>query len=110
MKKIEVEVPDMISELPEEEKKKLMDTAVILSIKKRLNTLKKELKRSEKKINKYEEKYNNCLSDIEKKGIGVSLQEHDDYMDWVFWQSVYDNAKNLIEKYQNLSEDEVNVI
>jgi len=109
MKKIELEVPDDIFELPESEKDKLMNTVLSISIKERLKKLKKEAKKAEKKINKFEKKYGFTLEKYEKNGIGNSLEEHDDYMDWFYWKKVYQNSKQLITKYKSLLGDEINV-
>ena len=107
MKKIELEVPDIIFELPDEEKDKLMNTVFSISIQERLKKLKKEAEKAETKIDKFEKKYGFTLEEYEDEKIGDSIEEHDDYMDWFYWTEVYNNSKQLINKYNSLLGDEI---
>lgn len=49
------------------------------------------------------------LSSFEQKGLkdDSSLSEHDEYMDWYFWQKVYDESRKLIKRYRIFLEDEM---
>ncbi|MFW5890908.1 MAG: hypothetical protein ACOCUI_01690 [bacterium] len=110
MKKIEIEVPDYIANLSEMEKKKLTNTFLALSIKERINKLTEESKAAKEKLNKYENQFNYSLDDLEKKGLNnnSNLEKHEKYMDWVFWQKVYEKSQKEIEKYQIFLRDEIN--
>ena len=111
MRKIELEVPDIIYELPEEEKNKLVNSVFTYSIKERSKVLKKEADRAKAKIKKYQSKYGKDLKSFEREGLkdDSSLDNHDEYMDWYFWQKVYDDSCNLIEKYSIFLGDEIDV-
>lgn len=108
MKKIEFEVPDIVLELPDTEKEKLINNMFTFSIKERLKILKKECKLAQEKLYEFEKKYNKNLEEFEKEGIDISTEAHDEYMDWCYWQSVYDKTSEIIEKYSTIFGDGVN--
>ncbi len=66
-----------------------------------LEILKNELIEAQKKVKKFEDKYNKDLSTLESEGVGTSMEEHDDYMEWLFWQSTVENARKIIKKYES---------
>ena len=101
LKKIELQVPDIIYELPEKEKSKLFSSVFVNSVKERLKALKEEANEAQKEITKYQNKYSTDLDSFEREGLkdDSSLDEHDEYMDWYFWQKVYDESCKLIKKY-----------
>ena len=107
MKKLEIEVPEIILDLPEEEKNKLIDQVFFLSIKERLKKLKNNFKTANKKLKEFEEKYGKTLEEYENEGVGLSQEAHDDYMDWCYWREIYNSSKKIINKYEDLVEDEL---
>jgi len=111
LKKIELEVPDIIYELPEEEKNKLIGSVLVNSIKERLEALTEEANEAKEKITKYQNKYSVNLESFEQEGLkdNSSLDEHDEYMDWYFWQKVYDESSKLIERYRIFLGDEIDI-
>ncbi|MCK8824319.1 hypothetical protein [Fuchsiella alkaliacetigena] len=108
MQKIEIEVSDYIAELSEGEKDKLVNTFLSISIKERMNKLTDEYNNANNKIKEYEKKYGKTLKEVEEVGIDneSDIDEHEEYMDWVFWQRVYENSKEEIEKYQHFLSEE----
>ena len=111
LKKIELEVPDIIYELPEKEKNKLISSVFVNSIKERLEALKDEANEAKEKITKYQNKYSVDLESFEKEGLkdNSSLDEHDEYMDWYFWQKVYDESNKLVGRYRIFLGDEIDI-
>lgn len=108
LQKIEIEVSDYIAELSEGEKDKLVNTFLSISIKERMNKLTDEYNNANNKIKEYEKKYGKTLKEVEEVGIDneSDIDEHEEYMDWVFWQRVYENSKEEIEKYQHFLSEE----
>ena len=76
-----------------------------------MRVLKKEADKAKAKITKYQNKYGQPLSSFEQKGLEdeSSLDKHDEYMDWYFWQKVYDESRKIIGKYGLFLGDEIDV-
>ena len=108
MKKIEIEVPDYIINLSENELEKLKNTFLRISVKDRVEKLNKEVKKAKNIIDKYEKKYSTNLETIEENGLDLeaNIDEHEEYMDWLFWNKVYEKSQKELDKYMLFLGDE----
>lgn len=106
MAKIKIDVHPALRGLPPQEIKFLIKTSFYDSARKRLLQLKKEAREAKEKITFYEKKYGCSFRELDSKGLpnDAGSDEHDDYLDWFFWEQNYQRNQELIQQYYTLLE------
>lgn len=96
-----VDLPDVLAALPEAERESLIRAGMNLAIRARIQEIETELKEAMAQIQRYETQYQCSLQQFEAELLPTldSLEAHEDYNDWFFWQSVYDEKLALFQSF-----------
>ncbi|MBI1294203.1 hypothetical protein GC175_04505 [bacterium] len=96
-----VDLPDILAALPESERESLIRAGMNLAIRARIQEIEAELKEAMAQIQRYETQYHCSLRQFEEELLPKldSLEAHEDYNDWFFWQSVYNEKQALFQSF-----------
>jgi hypothetical protein len=100
MTQMTLEIPDTLANLPQPERDLLIRAGLYEATRARLRQLAVEIVESEEHIRRFEARYQMPFSRFESELLPTldTLEAHQDYNDWFFWQSV------LVEKQRLLAE------
>ncbi len=104
MVEITVQVPEILAELPTDEQEDLVRAGLREAIGARVRELEREHAQAMEQVEIFEARYGMSLERFEREGLGEldSLQGHETYNDWCFWQSVADEKQHLLAHYRRL--------
>lgn len=107
MESIELRIPKPIQSLVDDEKERLLRSALRLAAKQRSRELAKERREALTHIRRFERKYGVSFVEFERKKLSAlkTVQAHEDYNDWFFWITVLDRVNRTItalEKMESL--------
>jgi len=100
MKTIEVILPDFVENLPVQEREILLKRLIALCSSERVKRIQKEMKKIREELKRYEEKYGDSFKEFEKRMPKTSsIELHEDYVDWFFWNQVYREKGKILKNY-----------
>jgi hypothetical protein len=107
MQQIELSVPKAIEILVDDERERLLRTALRIAARQRAHELVKERREALTHIHRYERKYSASFATFERRKLRAlsSTQAHEDYNDWFFWTQVLlhaDTASNVLKKMETV--------
>ncbi len=90
MRMTTLEIPRSLVNLPEQEQLLLLRAGLYEAGRARLRQLEAEVAEAEAEIQRFESRYGMPFAQFETEALPVldTLQAHEDYNDWFFWQSV----------------------
>jgi len=100
MPQVMVEIPDLLVDLPIEERDRLIRGGVYEATQTRIRRLEKEILESKQQIQLFETKYGVSFSQFETGILPETdtIQVHQDYNDWYFWQTVLEKNEKLLSE------------
>jgi len=100
-----LEVPDELMAIPQIEQEKLIRMGLEHAILSLINHLKKEIHEIKSHILPFEHRYQMTFSDFELNKLPqlTTLEAHDDYNDWFFWQSVWNEKWQFLAQLKKVS-------
>ena len=100
MLEITLKVPDALTRLPEAERDGLIRAALHEAVRARIEQLHLEIAKSKQEVAHFEERYGMPFSRFEAEVLQQeeSLEVHNDYNDWFYWQSVLNEKQHLLEE------------
>jgi len=103
MSAMTLQLPDVLNDLPDEERELLIGRALRMAVKDRIAQVERDIAEGKAHIARYEEKYGLSFVDYEKKiesleFVGVDYQE--DYLDWYAWIESTRCADQILNKLQ----------
>ena len=102
MVQITLELPGKLLDLPERERNGLIRAGVYEATLARIRQLHAELAECELQVRRFEDRYSMSLQRFEVEALPTldSLQAHEDYNDWFYWQSVLKEEASLLASLQ----------
>ena len=96
-----VDLPDILTELPESERDSLIRAGLHLAIRARIQEIQSDIQEAIAQIQRYETQYGCSLQQFEEDVLPElnTLKAHEDYNDWFFWQSVYNEKQALLNSF-----------
>ena len=110
MGKISLNVPNSLSDLPEEERDLLLGRALRVAVKERVEQVEQELGEGQEKEAILEKKYGMEFEAFEKKVelqkfVGLDYQE--DYHDWYFWRESNQRTQQILQNLRRFLADQI---
>ncbi len=104
MVEMTVRVPQTLMQLPESERGKLIRAGLQEATRARIRQLQADIAASKAEIARFEARYGLSFSRFEAQLLTQqdSLQIHEDYNDWFYWQSVFEEKQRLLADLQAL--------
>ncbi|MBN1886810.1 MAG: hypothetical protein JW850_02430 [Thermoflexales bacterium] len=104
MGQIKLNVPRSIEMLTDDERDRLLRSALRLAAKRRARELAKERREALTRIRRHEHKYGMSFAEFERNKLPVldTLQAHEDYNDWFFWTSVLARAEQAVDVLEKM--------
>lgn len=101
MSTMTLQVPDVLNNLPKEERELLVGRALRMAVKDRIAQVERDIAEGKAHIEQYEKKYGLSYEAYEKKiesleFMGVDYQE--DYLDWYAWNESTRRAAQVLDK------------
>ena len=98
MAEVTLKLPDALTRLPEPERERLIRAGLHEAVRARVHQLESEIAKSEAEIARFEAHYGMSLARFEAQTLPHedSLQVHEDYNDWFYWQSVQEEKQRLL--------------
>lgn len=95
-----LEIPRSLVNLPEQEQLVLLRAGLYEAGRARLRQLEAEIAEAEAEIQRFESRYGMPFAQFEIEVLPIldTLQVHEDYNDWFFWQSVLTDRRSLFTK------------
>ena len=105
MVEMTVRVPQTLVQLSEPERGKLIRAGLQEAARARIRQLQADIAASKEELARFEARYGMSLSRFEAQLLTQqdSLQIHEDYNDWFYWQSVLEEKQRLLADLQALS-------
>jgi hypothetical protein len=102
MTQITLEVPDVLANLPEQERSLLIRAGLYEATRAWIRQLEAEIAESKAQIQHFEARYNLSFLQFEAERLPTldTLQAHEDYNDWFYWQSVLTEKQRLLAELQ----------
>jgi hypothetical protein len=93
-----LELPLSLVSLPEREQMLLLRAGLYEAGRARIRQLEAEMAEAEVEIQRFETRYGMTFAQFETNALSMldSLEAHDDYNDWFFWQSVLTDRRALL--------------
>ena len=100
MSQVMMEVPDLLAGLPEQERDRLIRGGVYEATRTRIRQLKKEITESNEHLQKFRRRYRASFTRFETEILPTldTLQAHEDYNDWFFWQNLLTEDERLLSE------------
>jgi len=100
MSQIILDVPDAIAGLPEPERTRLIRGGLFEATRTRVRQLKKEIAESKDHLQEFERRYGVVFVQFEDELLPSldTLQAHEDYNDWFFWQHLLAENERLLSE------------
>ncbi|MBI1879345.1 MAG: hypothetical protein HYR94_14200 [Chloroflexi bacterium] len=107
MAQLTLEIPDTLAGLPEQERNLLIRAGLYEATRARIRQLKAEISESKKHIRRFETCYKAPFSRFEAEILPTldSVQAHEDYNDWFYWESVLAEKQRLLAELQRVELD-----
>ena len=107
MSQMVLEIPDLLADLPSQERERLIRGGLYEATHTRIRQLEKEIAESQKHIRNFEERYKVSFAQFEKDVLPTldTLQAHEDYNDWFFWQNVLVENEHLMSEMKRIKFD-----
>ena len=104
MLEMTLKLPESLMRLPEDERDMLIRAGLHEATRARIRQLKAEIAETRKEIRRFEARYGMSLTrfEAEKLAAADSLQAHEDYNDWFYWQSVLEEKQRHLADLQGL--------
>ena len=104
MVEMTLRLPQTLVQLPERERGKLIRAGLQEATRVRIRQIEDEIAASQQELARFEARYGMPLSSFEAQLLPQqeSLQVHEDYNDWFYWQSVLDEKQHLLADLQQL--------
>ena len=101
---VTLELPETWVKLPERERNGLLLAGVYEATRARVRQLQAEIAECEVQVRRFEDRYGMSLQRFEAEQLPTldTLQAHEDYNDWFYWQSVLSEKKNLLASMQQV--------
>jgi len=98
MLQVTLELPDSLLKLPERERSGLIRAGVYEASRARVRQLQAEIAECELEVRRFEKRYGMPFQRFEDELLPTldTLQAHEDYNDWFYWQSVLNDKKDLL--------------
>lgn len=102
MPQLLVELPAALAELPEPERTALIRAGLYEATRARRRELEAKVAEAYTHLYQFEQRYGVSFEQFETELLPTldSLQAHNDYNDWFFWQSVWAEQQALLAKLQ----------
>ncbi len=102
MTQLILDVPETLSNLPEPQRALLIRAGMYQAIEALVKQLKKEIAESKRHIRRFEARYKTSFAQFETEILPTldTLQAHEDYNDWFFWQGVLTEKQNSLTQLQ----------
>ncbi len=104
MVEMTLRVPQTLIQLPESERGKLIRAGLQEAARARIRQLQTDIAASKEEIARFEARYGMSFARFEVELLTQqdSLQIHEDYNDWFYWQSVLEEKQRLLADLQAL--------
>ncbi len=104
MVEMTLRLPQTLVQLPERERSKLIRAGLQEATRIRIRQLQAEIAASQQELARFEARYGMSLSSFETQILSQqeSLQVHEDYNDWFYWQSVIEEKQRLLAELEAL--------
>lgn len=104
MKQLTIDLPDALAELPAQEQALFVRAGLYEAGQARIRQLEEEIAEAKAEIARLETHYGTSFEDFQAKLLpGLdTLQAHQDYNDWFFWESVLVEKQSLLAKVQRI--------
>jgi len=98
MVEMTLRLPQTLVQLPERERGKLIRAGLQEATRARIHQIQAEIAASQQELARFEARYGMSLSSFETQLLSQqeSLQVHEDYNDWFYWQSVLEEKQRLL--------------
>ena len=105
MSVVEMQIPQVLSDLYAPEQDRLLRGALRQYTRLRLHGLLAEMQEAQKHIQQFEAQYGMSLSELERQGLpeNASVEAHEDYNRWFFWQSVLDRQQEIVKRLRDVA-------
>ncbi len=107
MSQMVLEIPDLLADLPAQERNRLIRSGLYEATRARIRQLEKEIAESKRYIQSFEDRYGISFAQFEKEALPKldTLQAHEDYNDWFFWQNVLAENERLLAEVKQIKFD-----
>lgn len=104
MVRVTLDLPETLVNLPERERNGLIRAGVYEAMHARIRQIQAEIDECETHVHHFEERYAMSLQQFEHELLPAldTLQAHEDYNDWFYWQSVLSERKDLLAGVQHV--------
>jgi len=101
---VTLELPEPWVMLSERERDRLLRAGVYEATRARMRQLQAEIADCEEHLRRFEARYGMSLQRFETERLAGldTLQVHEDYNDWFYWQAVLDDKRNLLASIQQV--------
>lgn len=103
MTQVMVELPDILANLPVIEREALIQAGLHEAVRVRAREVAAEIAEATAQVQRFEERYGMSFERFEEQLLPAldSLQTHQDYNDWFFWQCVLREQQALLASLQS---------
>lgn len=101
---VTLDLPATWGKLPEQERNGLLRAGVYEATQARIRQLQTEITACKRELRRFERRYGLRLARFEVEQLPHldTLQAHEDYTDWFYWQSVLDEKQKLLASLQKI--------
>lgn len=98
MLQVTLELPDTLLKIPERERNGLIRAGVYEASRARVRQLQAEIAECRLQVRRFEKRYGMSFQRFEAELLPAldTLQAHEDYNDWFYWQSILSDKVNLL--------------
>lgn len=102
MQQMIVDIPDALSELPVAEQRALMRAGLCEAKQVLARQLQADIVEGEEQVRRFEARYGVALDRFEREYLPTldTLQAHEDYNDWFYWDQVLAEKRSLLARLQ----------
>ncbi len=99
---VTLELPEPWLALSERERDRLLRAGVYEATRARIRQLQAEIAECKQQVRRFEERYGMSLQRFEAEQLAGldTLQAHEDYNDWFYWQTVLDDKQLVLASVQ----------
>ncbi|MCZ7571789.1 MAG: hypothetical protein M5U01_24825 [Ardenticatenaceae bacterium] len=103
MVELTVQIPESLARLPDNEREALIRAGLHVAVSARRRELEAEIATATDQIRHFEVRYGLSLAQFEREVLPTldSLQAHENYNDWFFWDRVLAEKKQLLADLQH---------
>ena len=104
MLEMTLRLPETLTRLPEAERDMLIRAGLHEAVRARVRQLESEIAATKEELRRFETRYGMSLPHFETDVLANqdSLQVHEDYNDWFYWQSLLEDKERLLSDLQGL--------